>query len=374
MLLELADLLKGYVSGFHLFQYLTFRTIMSTLTALAVSLLAGPAIIRKLAEVKAGQVIRSDGPQSHLTKAGTPTMGGVLILASIAVATLLWADLSNRYVWLVLGVSVAFGAIGFYDDYKKLVLKDSRGLAARWKYFWQSVFGLGVALFLYFTADTPAATTLYLPLIKQAQLPLASTADIVSPSLWIGAIVFVAVTYFIVVGFSNAVNLTDGLDGLAIMPAVLVATALGMFAYLAGNKVFSEYLGIPAIPGAGELAIFCGALAGAGLGFLWFNAYPAQVFMGDIGALAIGAALGCIAVIVRQEIVLLIMGGVFVMETASVMLQVASFKLTGKRIFRMAPIHHHFELKGWPEPRVIVRFWIISVVLVLIGLATLKVR
>jgi len=374
MLLELADLLKGYVSGFHLFQYLTFRTIMSTLTALAVSLLAGPAIIRKLAEVKAGQVIRSDGPQSHLTKAGTPTMGGVLILASIAVATLLWADLSNRYVWLVLGVSVAFGAIGFYDDYKKLVLKDSRGLAARWKYFWQSVFGLGVALFLYFTADTPAATTLYLPLIKQAQLPLAPTADIVSPSLWIGAIVFVAVTYFIVVGFSNAVNLTDGLDGLAIMPAVLVATALGMFAYLAGNKVFSEYLGIPAIPGAGELAIFCGALAGAGLGFLWFNAYPAQVFMGDIGALAIGAALGCIAVIVRQEIVLLIMGGVFVMETASVMLQVASFKLTGKRIFRMAPIHHHFELKGWPEPRVIVRFWIISVVLVLIGLATLKVR
>jgi len=374
MLLELADLLKGYVSGFHLFQYLTFRTIMSTLTALAVSLLAGPAIIRKLAEVKAGQVIRSDGPQSHLTKAGTPTMGGVLILASIAVATLLWADLSNRYVWLVLGVSVAFGAIGFYDDYKKLVLKDSRGLAARWKYFWQSVFGLGVALFLYFTADTPAATTLYLPLIKQAQLPLAPTADIVSPSLWIGAIVFVAVTYFIVVGFSNAVNLTDGLDGLAIMPAVLVATALGMFAYLAGNKVFSEYLGIPAIPGAGELAIFCGALAGAGLGFLWFNAYPAQVFMGDIGGLAIGAALGCIAVIVRQEIVLLIMGGVFVMETASVMLQVASFKLTGKRIFRMAPIHHHFELKGWPEPRVIVRFWIISVVLVLIGLATLKVR
>ena len=374
MLLELADLLKGYISGFHLFQYLTFRTIMSTLTALAVSLLAGPAIIRKLTEVKAGQVIRSDGPQSHLTKAGTPTMGGALILGSIVTATLLWADLRNRYVWVVLGVTLAFGAIGFYDDYKKLIRKDSRGLAARWKYFWQSVFGLGVACFLYFTADTPAATTLYLPLIKQAQFPLSPTAEVGTLAIWFGGIVFVAVAYLIVVGFSNAVNLTDGLDGLAIMPSVLVSTALGVFAYLAGNKVFSEYLGIPAIPGAGELAIFCSALAGAGLGFLWFNTYPAQVFMGDIGALAIGAALGCIAVIVRQEIVLLIMGGVFVMETASVMLQAASFKLTGKRIFRMAPIHHHFELKGWPEPRVIVRFWIISVVLVLIGLATLKVR
>ncbi|HJT99048.1 MAG TPA: phospho-N-acetylmuramoyl-pentapeptide-transferase [Rhodanobacteraceae bacterium] len=374
MLLELAELLKGYVSGFHLFQYLTFRTIMSTLTALAVSLLAGPAIIRKLAEVKAGQVIRTDGPQSHLTKAGTPTMGGALILGSIVAATLLWADLSNRYVWLVLATTLAFGAVGFYDDYKKLVLKDSRGLAARWKYFWQSLFGLGVAGFLYFTADTPAATTLYLPLIKQAQLPLTPPHEWGSIAVWLGGAAFVAIAYLIVVGFSNAVNLTDGLDGLAIMPSVLVATALGVFAYLAGNKVFSEYLGIPAIPGAGELAIFCSALAGAGLGFLWFNTYPAQVFMGDIGALAIGAALGCIAVIVRQEIVLLIMGGVFVMETASVMLQVASFKLTGRRIFRMAPIHHHFELKGWPEPRVIVRFWIISVVLVLIGLATLKVR
>jgi len=379
MLLELAELLKGWISAFHLFQYLTFRTIMGTLTALAVSLLAGPWIIRKLAEIKAGQVIRSDGPQTHLSKAGTPTMGGALIIASIAVSTLLWADLHNRYVWLVLGVTVAFGAIGFYDDYKKLVLKDSRGLAARWKYFWQSVFGLAVALYLYFSADTPAATTFYLPLIKQAQVPLGHLADVAvqAPFAWwtvFGAVVFVGLAYFIVVGFSNAVNLTDGLDGLAIMPSVLVSTALGVFAYLAGNKVFSEYLGIPAIPGAGELAIFCSALAGAGLGFLWFNTYPAQVFMGDVGALAIGAALGCVAVIVRQEIVLLIMGGVFVMETASVMLQVASFKLTGKRIFRMAPIHHHFELKGWPEPRVIVRFWIISVVLVLIGLATLKVR
>jgi len=377
MLLELAELLKAWVSGFHLFQYLTFRAIMSTLTALAVSLLAGPSIIRKLAAVKAGQVIRSDGPQSHLVKAGTPTMGGVLIIASIAVSTLLWADLRNRYVWLVLGVMLAFGAIGFYDDYKKLVLKDSRGLAARWKYLWQSVFGLAVALYLYFTADTPAATTFYLPLFKQAQVPLAYAASAAAASPWLagfGAVAFIGLAYFIIVGFSNAVNLTDGLDGLAIMPSVLVGTALGVFAYLAGNRVFSEYLGIPAIPGAGELAVFCSALGGAGLGFLWFNTYPAQVFMGDIGALAIGAALGCVAVIVRQEVVLLIMGGVFVMETVSVMLQVASFKLTGKRIFRMAPIHHHFELKGWPEPRVIVRFWIISVVLVLIGLATLKVR
>ncbi|MBO9665068.1 phospho-N-acetylmuramoyl-pentapeptide-transferase [Dokdonella sp.] len=360
MLLELADLLKGYVSGFHLFQYLTFRTIMSTLTALAFSLLVGPAVIRKLAALKAGQVVRNDGPQSHLAKAGTPTMGGALILIAVGIATLLWMDLSSRYVWLVLGVTFAFGAIGFYDDYKKIVLKDSRGLAARWKYFWQSLFALVVAIALYKTAQTPAETALFLPLFKQVAIPLG--------------LLFVPLAYFMITGFSNAVNLTDGLDGLAIMPSVLVVTALGAFAYLAGNAKFSEYLGIPSIPGAGELAIYCGALAGAGLGFLWFNAYPAQVFMGDVGALAIGAALGTLAVIVRQEIVLLIMGGVFVMETVSVMLQVASFKLTGKRIFRMAPIHHHFELKGWPESRVIVRFWIISVVLVLIGLATLKVR
>lgn len=377
MLLEFAEWLKPHISGFHLFQYLTFRAIMATLSALAASLLFGPGLIRRLAELKAGQVIRKDGPQSHLSKAGTPTMGGALILASIAVATLLWADLHNRYVWLVLGVTVAFGAIGFYDDYKKLVLKDSRGLAARWKYFWQSVFGLAAALFLYFSADTSAATTFYLPLFKQVQLPLGQIAGGFAGWTWLhvlGMTAFVGVGYFMIVGFSNAVNLTDGLDGLAILPSVMVASALGVFAYLAGNAVFSNYLQIPAIPGAGELAIYCGALAGAGLGFLWFNTYPAQVFMGDVGALAIGAALGCIAVIVRQEMVLLIMGGVFVMETASVMLQVASFKLTGKRLFRMAPIHHHFELKGWPEPRVIVRFWIISVVLVLIGLATLKVR
>ncbi|MBB3227677.1 phospho-N-acetylmuramoyl-pentapeptide-transferase [Luteibacter sp. Sphag1AF] len=360
MLLELAEWMARHFTSLHLFQYITFRAIMAALTALAVSLLLGPALIRKLAALKAGQVVRSDGPQTHLSKAGTPTMGGTLILFAIGVSTLLWADLGNRYVWVVLLVTLAFGVIGFYDDYRKLVLKDSRGLASRWKYFWQSVFGLAAALFLYYTHQVPAETALYLPLFKQVALPLG--------------FFFVVIGYFIIVGFSNAVNLTDGLDGLAIMPSVLVSGALGIFAYLAGNKLFSEYLGIPAIPGAGELAIFCSALAGAGLGFLWFNTYPAQVFMGDVGALAIGAALGCVALIVRQEIVLLIMGGVFVMETASVMLQVASFKLRGKRIFRMAPIHHHFELKGWPEPRVIVRFWIISVVLVLIGLATLKVR
>jgi phospho-N-acetylmuramoyl-pentapeptide-transferase len=360
MLLELADWMARHFTALHLFQYITFRTIMAALTSMAMSLLFGPALIRKLAALKAGQVVRKDGPQTHLSKAGTPTMGGVMILLSVTVATLLWADWDNRYVWLVLAVLICFGAIGFYDDYRKLVLKDSRGLASRWKYFWQSVFGLAAAWFLFHTAVNPAETALFVPLFKRVEIPLG--------------VLFVVVTYFMIVGFSNAVNLTDGLDGLAIMPTVLVSGALGVFAYLAGNKVFSEYLGIPAIPGAGELAVFCGAMSGAGLGFLWFNTYPAQVFMGDVGALAIGAALAAIAVIVRQEIVLLIMGGVFVMETVSVMLQVASFKMTGKRIFRMAPIHHHFELKGWPEPRVIVRFWIISVVLVLIGLATLKVR
>jgi phospho-N-acetylmuramoyl-pentapeptide-transferase len=360
MLLELAEWMARHFTALHLFQYITFRAIMAALTALAVSLLLGPTLIRRLAAMKAGQVVRSDGPQTHLMKAGTPTMGGTLILFSIGIATLLWADLQNRYIWVVLVVMFAFGAIGFYDDYRKLVLKDSRGLASRWKYFWQSVFGLAAAVFLFYTHQLPAETALYVPLFKQVALPLGG--------------LFVLLGYLVIVGFSNAVNLTDGLDGLAIMPSVLVSGALGVFAYLAGNKLFSEYLGIPAIPGAGELSIFCGAMSGAGLGFLWFNTYPAQVFMGDVGALAIGAALGCVALIVRQEIVLLIMGGVFVMETASVMVQVASFKLTGKRVFRMAPIHHHFELKGWPEPRVIVRFWIISVVLVLVGLATLKVR
>jgi phospho-N-acetylmuramoyl-pentapeptide-transferase len=360
MLLELFAWLKPHISGFNLFQYLTLRAILSALTALAVSLLAGPAVIRKLAEYKVGQTIRQDGPKSHFSKAGTPTMGGALILIAVVAATLLWADLRNRYVWIVLFVLVSFGLVGWIDDYRKLVLKDSRGLPARWKYLLQSVFGLAAALALYYTADAPANTTLYLPLFKNFALPLG--------------LGFVVIAYFWMVGFSNAVNLTDGLDGLAIMPTVLVSAAFGVFAYVAGNSVFSQYLGVPAIPGAGELTIFCAALGGAGLGFLWFNTYPAQVFMGDVGALSVGAALGAVAVIVRQELVLVLMGGVFVIETLSVMIQVASFKLTGKRVFRMAPIHHHFELKGWPEPRVIVRFWIISVILVLLGLATLKVR
>ncbi|TPW16991.1 MAG: mraY, partial [Halothiobacillaceae bacterium] len=300
------------------------------------------------------------GPQSHFVKAGTPTMGGALILVAIAISALLWSDLSNGYVWIVLLVTLAFGVIGWVDDYKKLVKKDSRGLIARYKYFWQSVVGFVAAIFLYATASTPAETALLIPFVKNMLIDLGP--------------LYIVLAYFVIVGTSNAVNLTDGLDGLAIMPAVMVAGALAIFAYAAGNVKFAEYLGIPYVAGAGEIAIFCGALAGAGLGFLWFNAYPAQVFMGDVGALALGAALGVIAVIVRQELVLLIMGGVFVMETISVILQVLSFKLTGRRIFRMAPLHHHFELQGWPEPRVIVRFWIITVIFVLIGLASLKIR
>jgi phospho-N-acetylmuramoyl-pentapeptide-transferase len=360
MLLELAHFLESRIIGFSAIQYLTLRTILAALTALAVSLVLGPPVIRKLAQYKVGQTIRKDGPQSHFSKAGTPTMGGALILAAVAISTLLWADLRNRYVWIVLFVLASFGLIGWIDDYRKLVLKDSRGLPAKWKYLLQSLFGIVAALWLYLTADVPAATALIVPVFKQVAIPLG--------------MLFPVVAYFWIVGFSNAVNLTDGLDGLAIMPTVLVAAALGVFAYVAGHSVFSHYLQLPHIPGAGELGIVCGALAGAGLGFLWFNTYPAQVFMGDVGALAVGAALGAIAVIVRQELVLVLMGGIFVIETLSVMAQVASFKLTGKRIFRMAPIHHHFELKGWPEPRVIVRFWIISVMLMLLGLATLKVR
>ena len=287
-------------------------------------------------------------------------MGGALILASITISTLLWADLSNRYVWIVLLVTVFFGAIGWVDDYRKVVEKNSRGLPGRWKYFWQSVFGLAAAFVLYFTAQTPAETALIVPFLKDISIPLGAG--------------FIVLTYLVIVGTSNAVNLTDGLDGLAILPTVLVGGALGIFAYASGHVSFAQYLFIPYVPGVGELIIFCCALVGAGLGFLWFNTYPAQVFMGDVGALALGAALGTVAVVVRQEIVLFIMGGVFVVETLSVVIQVASFKLTGKRVFRMAPIHHHFELKGWPEPRVIVRFWIITVVLVLVGLATLKLR
>jgi phospho-N-acetylmuramoyl-pentapeptide-transferase len=361
MLLELARWLQGFARFFALFDYLTMRAILSALTALALSLWLGPRVIARLAALKGGgQPIRQDGPQSHFSKAGTPTMGGALILLTITLATLLWGDLRNRYIWVLLAVLVSFGAIGWLDDWIKIVKRDPNGLKSRHKYALQSVFGLAVALFLFFTADVPANTTLYLPLLKNVAVPLGAG--------------FVVLAYFWIVGFSNAVNLTDGLDGLAIMPTVLVAGALGVFAYASGHAGFSEYLQIPAIPGAGEIAIVCAAIAGAGLGFLWFNTYPAMVFMGDIGALSLGAALGTIAVIVRQEAVLVIMGGIFVIETLSVMIQVASFKLTGRRVFRMAPIHHHFELKGWPEPRVIVRFWIISVMLVLVGLATLKVR
>jgi phospho-N-acetylmuramoyl-pentapeptide-transferase len=360
MLYWLTQHLTLVKSGFHVFSYLTLRAILAMSSALALSLIVGPAMIARLSRYSIGQVVRNDGPKSHLPKAGTPTMGGALILVATLVSTLLWADLANRFVWTVLAVTFAFGLIGFYDDYLKLVV-GSRGLAPRWKYFWQSVGGLSAAATLYYSAATPAETTLFLPFLKTFAEPL-------------GAASFIAIAYLMIVGMSNAVNLTDGLDGLAIMPAALVIAALGVFAYASGNAVFANYLSIPAIPHAGELLIFCTALAGSGLGFLWFNSYPAQVFMGDVGALAIGAAIGVVAVIVRQELVVLVMGGIFVLETASVILQVASFKLTGKRIFRMAPIHHHFELKGWAEPKVIVRFWIISLFLVLAGLATLKLR
>jgi phospho-N-acetylmuramoyl-pentapeptide-transferase len=360
MLRYVADWLTQYHTGFNVFSYLTLRAILAALTALLISFLIGPVMIRKLAEHQVGQRVRSDGPQTHLTKAGTPTMGGALILVAISVATLLWADLANRFVWITLAVTIAFGLIGLWDDYLKLVIGNSRGLIARYKYFWQSCAGLGAAIALYATAHSEIETTLIVPFFKDVLIPLGP--------------LFIVLAYFVIVGSSNAVNLTDGLDGLAIMPAVLVAGALGVFAYASGNVVFANYLGIPYIAGSGEVLVFCTAIFGAGLGFLWFNTYPAQVFMGDIGALALGAALGVVAVIVRQEIVLFIMGGVFVMETVSVILQVGSFKLRGKRIFRMAPIHHHFELKGWAEPKVIVRFWIITVILVLVGLATLKLR
>ncbi|MGB5198689.1 MAG: phospho-N-acetylmuramoyl-pentapeptide-transferase [Sedimenticolaceae bacterium] len=360
MLIYLADYLAQFDRGFLVFRYITLRTILAVLTALTISFLVGPAMIRRLSRYNIGQTVRDDGPQSHLSKSGTPTMGGALILVAVAVATLLWANLGNRYVWIVLLTTLAFGAIGMWDDYRKLVLRDARGLAPRWKYLWQSLFGIAAALALYATAVLPAETQLQFPFFKDLVLNLGP--------------MFVVLSYFVIVGSSNAVNLTDGLDGLAILPTVLVAGALAVFAYATGHVQIAAYLLIPHLPGVGELTVLCGALVGAGLGFLWFNAYPAQVFMGDVGALALGAALGTLAVAVRQEITLLIMGGVFVVETVSVMLQVASFKLTGRRIFRMAPLHHHFELKGWPEPRVIVRFWIITVILVLVGLASLKIR
>jgi len=360
MLILLSEYLQQYISAFAVFQYLSLRGILSVMTAIIFSLMVGPWVIRKLNYHQVGQSIRDDGPQTHLVKAGTPTMGGALILLSICMSTLLWSDLSNRYIQAVLAVTLMFGTIGWVDDYRKVIEKNSKGLAAKWKYFWQSVAAMTVVSTLYFTSTLPAETQLIVPFFKDFMFDLG----------WL----YLVLGYLVIVGSSNAVNLTDGLDGLAILPTVLVGSALGIIAYLAGHAEFSRYLHIPYIPGAGELVIYCGALGGAGLGFLWFNTYPAQVFMGDVGALALGAALGVIALITRHEVVFFIMAGIFVAETLSVILQVASFKLTGKRIFMMAPLHHHFELKGWPEPRVIVRFWIVTVMLVLFGLATLKLR
>ena len=361
MLYWLTQKLALHYSGFNVFSYLTLRAILAVVSSLLISLLIGPAMIRWLSRYQVGQQVRDDGPQTHLKKAGTPTMGGALIIVAILIATLLWADLRNRYVWIATGVLLSFGLVGFYDDYLKLVVKNTKGLAPRWKYLLLSVAGLGASVALWLTSSTPAETTFFVPFFKQVALPMGVTA-------------YRVLSYLMIVGMSNAVNLTDGLDGLAIMPSAMVAGALGIFAWASGNAIYAPYLGIPPVPGAGEVSIFCGAMVGAGLGFLWFNTYPAQVFMGDVGALALGGALGVVAVIVRQELVVLLMGGIFVLETASVILQVASFKLRGKRIFRMAPIHHHYELKGWAEPKVIVRFWIISLLLVLAGLATLKVR
>ena len=360
MLIIFAEYMKDVYSGFNVFSYITLRAIMAALTALVMSFVLGPIMIRKLLERQVGQTIRLDGPESHLPKQGTPTMGGALIIVVILISTLLWADLGNHYVWLVLGVTVAFGAIGFIDDWKKLVLQDPNGMRSRTKFLLQSLVGGIAATYLYIGAQESYETALLIPYFKDVLIPLGA--------------LYVVFAYLVIVGTSNAVNLTDGLDGLAIMPTVLVGGALGLFAYVAGNINFSEYLGLPYVIGAGEMMVFCAALAGAGLGFLWFNTYPAQVFMGDVGALALGAALGTVAIVVKQEIVLFIMGGVFVMETVSVMIQVASFKLTGKRIFRMAPLHHHYKLKGWAEPKVIVRFWIITVILVLVGLSSLKIR
>ena len=360
MLIWLADWLQQFDTGFRVFSYLTLRAILSTLTALFIAVIIGPKMIRWLQRLQIGQTIRDDGPESHLAKSGTPTMGGVLILAAIMASVLLWADLTNKYVWVTLFVLVSFGVIGFVDDYRKVIRKDARGLIARWKYFWQSAIAIAVAFYLYSSQQNPAETALLVPFFKD-----------VMPQM---GLFFIVVTYFVIVGTSNAVNLTDGLDGLAIVPVILVAGAFAIFAYATGNINFSAYLHIPYLPLTSELVIVCTAIVGAGLGFLWFNTYPAQVFMGDVGSLALGGTLGILAVLVRQEIVLFIMGGIFVVETLSVILQVGSFKMRGKRIFRMAPIHHHYELKGWPEPRVIVRFWIISLMLVLVGLATLKLR
>lgn len=367
MLLELTRYLAQDVKGFNVFNYITLRAVLATLTALIISFVVGPKMIKKLTQYKVGQAVRDDGPQTHLIKTGTPTMGGALILVAIALSTLLWADLHNRFIWVVLVTTLGFGAIGWVDDYRKVVHRNPKGLSAKAKIFWQSLIGIGVAIFLFKTAASPIETTLIFPFFKNLALPL-------------GFVGFLVLTYMVVVGSSNAVNLTDGLDGLAILPTVMVGSALGIFAYVAGHLYFSKYLGVPYVAGAGELMVFCAAMAGAGLGFLWFNAYPAEVFMGDVGALALGGALGVVAVIVRQEIVLFIMGGVFVVETFSVAMQVMYFKYTkyktgtGRRIFLMAPLHHHYEQKGWKETQVVVRFWIITMMLVLVGLSALKIR
>ena len=367
MLHALAQYLAQDVRAFHVFNYITLRAVLASMTALAISFFVGPTMIRKLTAYKIGQSVRDDGPQTHLIKAGTPTMGGALILVAIAVTTLLWADLRNHYVWIVLLTTLGFGVVGWIDDYRKVVHRNPKGLSAKAKFFGQSIVAIIAGTYLAYSANLPAQTEMIVPFFKSIAIPL-------------GAIGFILLTYFVVVGTSNAVNLTDGLDGLAIMPTVMIGGALAVFAYVAGNAVFARYLSLPYIPGAGELCVFCAAIAGAGLGFLWFNAYPAEVFMGDVGALALGAALGVIAVIVRQEIVLFIMGGVFVVETLSVMIQVTYFRYTrrrygaGKRIFLMAPLHHHFEQKGWKENQVVVRFWIITMMLVLFGLSTLKLR
>jgi phospho-N-acetylmuramoyl-pentapeptide-transferase len=384
MLLALTQWLAQDVRAFNVFQYITLRAVLATLTALAISLLAGPLVIRKLTAYKIGQAVRNDGPQTHLTKAGTPTMGGALVLLSILTATLLWADLSNRFVWAVLVVTFGFGAIGWVDDYRKVVKNNPKGLSAKAKFFWQSLIGLAAAVYLAFAVSAPGSgqiPNLFTSWVASGfAMTLPAKADLIVPffknvAYPLGVFGFIVLSYFVIVGTSNAVNLTDGLDGLAIMPAVMVAGGLGVFAMVTGRVDYSRYLLFPYIPGAAELTVFCGALVGAGLGFLWFNAYPADVFMGDVGALALGAALGTVAVIVRQEIVLLIMGGVFVAETLSVMIQVLYFKWSGgKRIFRMAPLHHHYELSGWKESQVVVRFWIITMMLVLFGLSTLKLR
>ncbi|MDQ6923550.1 MAG: phospho-N-acetylmuramoyl-pentapeptide-transferase [Pseudomonadota bacterium] len=383
MLLALANWIAADIRTFNVFGYITLRAVLATMTALMISFLVGPKMIRKLTQYKIGQSVRDDGPQTHLTKAGTPTMGGALILVSIVITTLLWADLRNRFVWVVLLVTLGFGAIGWIDDYRKVVHNNPKGLPVRAKLFWQSVIGLIAAVYLAFSVSSPS-TAQFLQLFfawlsSGFNLDLPPKADLIVPffktvSYPLGVWGFIVLSYCVIVGSSNAVNLTDGLDGLAIMPTVMVGAALGIFAYVTGRADYSSYLFLPHIPGAGELTVFCAAIAGAGLGFLWFNAYPAEVFMGDVGALGLGAALGAIAVIVRQEIVLAVMGGVFVVETLSVVIQVVSFKLTGRRVFRMAPLHHHYELKGWKENQVVVRFWIITMLLVLFGLSTLKLR